>query len=119
MVTQIYFATSASMLMFDMVFALFFSLAMFSFYMKYYKFFYVFLVLALYTKGPLALALAFVTLVPYIVIKKISLKDLHLIFSFIVFIISLVWFVIVALKEPSFFRYYVIDNNIMRFLGKL
>lgn len=125
LVSQICFDILASMLMFDMVLTLFFSLAMFSFYMgykfncKYYRWFYVFLVLAIFTKGFVALVLACIILIPFIVIKKIKLKDLHLLFGFFAFVMLSVWFVIVSIKIPSFFYYYFINNQILRFFGHM
>ncbi|MGC8616524.1 MAG: ArnT family glycosyltransferase [Desulfurella sp.] len=124
-VSQICFDTSISMLMFDMLLTLFFSLAMFSFYMgyklnnKYYRLFYIFLALAIFTKGFVSLVLAFLILTPFIAIKKIKLKDLHLMFGFFVFLILSIWFVIVSIKIPSFFYYYFINNQVLRFLGKM
>lgn len=125
LVSQICFDTSISMLMFDMVLTLFFSLAMFSFYVgykfnsKYYKWFYVFLALAIFTKGFVALILACLILVPFIFIKKIKLKDLHLLFGVLIFAVLSIWFVIVSIKVPSFFYYYFINNQVLRFLGHM
>lgn len=125
LVSQICFDTSISMLMFDMVLTLFFSLAMFSFYMgykfnsKYYRLFYVFLAVAIFTKGFVALVLTCLILIPFIVIKKVQLKDLHFLFGFLVFAVLSVWFIIVSIKVPSFFYYYFINNQILRFFGHM
>ncbi|OSS41192.1 Polymyxin resistance protein ArnT [Desulfurella amilsii] len=125
LVSQICFDTSVSMLMFDMVLTLFFSLAMFSFYMgykysdKYYRLFYVFLAVAIFTKGLVAFVLSCLILVPFIVIKKIKLKDLHLLFGVLTFAILSIWFVAVSIKVPSFFYYYFINNQVLRFFGHM
>ncbi len=120
LVSQICFDTTISMIMFDMLLTLFFSLYLgFSFSNRYYKFFYIFLALAIFTKGFVALVLSCLILIPFIIVKKIKLKDLHLFFGLIVFAVLSIWFIIVSIKIPSFFYYYFINNQFLRFLGQM
>ncbi len=123
--SQICFAVQSSMLMFDMPFTVFFSASMFGFYLgyannsKYYRFFWFFLVLALLTKGPIAIALTCLITFPFIYVKKIRFRDLNVVFGTFMLALGSVWFIITSITIPSFFHYYFIDNHIMRFLGTM
>lgn len=125
LVCQICFAAQASLLMFDMPLTALLSASMFSFYLgykennKFYKLFWIFLVLGLLMKGPVAIVLTSLVVLPFIFMKKIKIRDLQIGFGVLTFAIGSIWFLIMSIKIPSFFEYYFINNHILRFLGKM
>jgi 4-amino-4-deoxy-L-arabinose transferase-like glycosyltransferase len=119
------------LVMFDMLFTVFFNLALFSFFLAWtetnrtlLRLSHVCLALALLTKGFLALVLFGLILVPYFVFQghrslwqalRFFLDPLGLI---LFLVIAVPWHVIASLEHPRFAWSYFINEHVLRFLGK-
>jgi 4-amino-4-deoxy-L-arabinose transferase-like glycosyltransferase len=116
------FAHSAST---DMPLAAMFSLAMLCWYawwetseQKLLYGFYFFLALGVLAKGPIAAVLAGAVIVLFALAagkSQIVLKSLWLPGMFLFFIVSMPWFVAVQLRQPEFFRVFILEHNLARF----
>lgn len=119
------------LVMFDMLFTVFFNLALFSFFLAWketnrglLRVAHVCLALALLTKGFLALVLFGLILVPYFLLQghrslwqalRFFLDPLGLI---LFLAIAVPWHAIASLEHPRFAWSYFINEHVLRFLGK-
>lgn len=120
------FAHSAST---DMPLAASFSLAMLAWYAwwetsqkKYLGCFYVFLGLAVLAKGPVAPVLAGIVIVLFALVakkKNIVLQTLWLPGLLLFFAVALPWYVAIQLRQPEFFRIFILEHNLARFGSNL
>jgi len=109
----------------DMPLAAMFTLAMLAWYawwetsQKLYRaMFYIFLALATLAKGPVALALAGIVLVCFAVAAKdrqIILSTLWIPGILLFLLVALPWYVAVQIRNPEFFRIFVLQHNLARF----
>ena len=116
------FAHSAST---DMPLAAMFSLAMLCWYawwegseQKLLYGFYFFLALGVLAKGPVAVVLAAVVIALFALAagnSRIILKSLWLPGMFVFFVVTMPWFVAVQLRQPEFFRVFILEHNLARF----
>ena len=110
----------------DMLFSFLLSVAVFSFNEFYWtgmrRFLYVLsvsLALAVLAKGPAAVILPAVTVVIFLLTEKrfSFFKEVASWQALVVFVaIAVPWFVIICVKEREFFRFFFIDQNILRFV---
>jgi hypothetical protein len=116
------FAHSAST---DMPLATMFSLAMLCWYawwersgsMQLYGF-YFFLALAVLAKGPVALVLGGAVIVPFALAAgkpDVILKTLWLPGILVFLVVAAPWYVAVQLRQPDFFRVFILEHNLARF----
>ncbi|PYX42245.1 MAG: hypothetical protein DMG83_21360 [Acidobacteria bacterium] len=120
------FAHSAST---DMPLAAVFSLAMLAWYAwwetsqkKYLGTFYFFLGLAVLAKGPVAPVLAGVVIVLFAAAAKnarIVLRTLWIPGVLLFFLVALPWYLAVQLRQPEFFRVFILEHNLARFGSNL
>ena len=116
------FAHSAST---DMPLAAMFSLAMLCWYawwegseQKLLYGFYFFLALGVLAKGPVAVVLAAVVIALFALAagnSRIILKSLWLPGMFVFFVVTMPWFLAVQLRQPEFFRVFILEHNLARF----
>ncbi len=116
------FAHSAST---DMPLAAMFSLAMLCWYawwenseQKLLYGFYFFLALGVLAKGPVAVVLAAAVIALFGLAarnSRIILKSLWLPGMFVFFVVTMPWFVAVQLRQPEFFRVFILEHNLARF----
>jgi len=116
------FARAAST---DMPLAAMFSVALFGWYAWYESrrrlplaLFYIFLALATLAKGPVALFLAFVILLLFAALKRdwrILLRTLWTPSIFLFLLIALPWYLAVQMRNPDFFRVFILQHNLARF----
>jgi 4-amino-4-deoxy-L-arabinose transferase-like glycosyltransferase len=116
------FAHSAST---DMPLAAMFSLAMLCWYawwesaeQKILYGFYFFLALGVLAKGPVAVVLAAAVIVLFALAagnSRILLKSLWLPGMFVFVVVTTPWFVAVQLRQPEFFRVFILEHNLARF----
>ena len=120
------FAHSAST---DMPLAAVFSLAMLAWYAwwetsrkKYLGAFYFFLGLGVLAKGPVAPVLAGVVIVLFAAAAKnarIVLRTLWIPGVLLFFLVALPWYIAVQLRQPEFFRVFILEHNLARFGSNL
>jgi 4-amino-4-deoxy-L-arabinose transferase-like glycosyltransferase len=80
--------------------------------------FYVFLALGTLAKGPVAPALAGVIVVLFVAIKRdwpVILRMLWLPGIALYLAVTLPWYVAVQLRNPEFFRFFILEHNLARF----
>ena len=80
--------------------------------------FYLFLALGMLAKGPVAPALAGVIVVPFAALKrdrKIVLDTLWPPGILLFLVVTLPWYVAVQLRNPEFFRFFILEHNLARF----
>lgn len=86
----------------------------------YLRLFYLFLALALLTKGFIALILVGGVIGLFWIIEKCPMSVAKAFFDIrgiaLFFLIALPWHVLAMSKEPEFFNFYVINEHILRFL---
>lgn len=126
--SSIGFLIFSRMVYFDILLTLFLSLSLFSFFLwdqtsekKWIRASYGFLALAVLTKGFLAVALAFLTAVLFLVWTRASRKKWRTFFditgiSFFLLIL-LPWHVAALTHEKGFAWLYFINEHVLRFLG--
>ena len=120
------FAHSAST---DMPLAAMFSLALLAWYAwwetsqkKYLICFYLFLALAGLAKGPVAPVLAGVVIVLFALAaqnRSIVVRTLWWPGLLLFFVIALPWYVAIQLRQPEFFRVFILEHNLARFGSNL
>jgi 4-amino-4-deoxy-L-arabinose transferase-like glycosyltransferase len=84
--------------------------------------FYVFTALGMLAKGPVAPALAGVIVVAYALLRrepKLVARTLWLPGIALFLAVALPWFVLVQLRNPEFFRVFVVEHNMARFATNL
>lgn len=116
------FARAAST---DMPLAAMFTIAMLAWYAwsesgskVYLISFYAFLGLAVLAKGPVAVVLAALIIFLFAVLRKEQLlmwRTLWIPGILIFCIVALPWYVIVQLRNPQFFRIFILEHNLARF----
>ena len=116
------FAHSAST---DMPLAAMFSLAMLCWYAWWESSaqnllcgFYFFLALGVLAKGPVAVLLAGMVIVLFAIAagnSRIVLKTLWLPGMLLFFVVAMPWYVAVQLRQPEFFRVFILEHNLERF----
>ena len=116
------YARAASM---DMPLAASFTMAMLAWYAwldrgtrLHLSLFYVFLALAMLAKGPVAPFLAAVIITIFAVARrerKIALRALWLPGILLFSIVGLPWYILVQLRNPQFFRVFILEHNLARF----
>jgi len=116
------FARAAST---DMPLAATFSIALLGWYAWYegrrrlpLALFYIFLALATLAKGPVAPFLALVILLVFATLKRdgqVLLRTLWLPGIFLFFLIALPWYLAVQMRNPDFFRVFILQHNLARF----
>src|SRR6266496_3364811 len=116
------FARAAST---DMPLAAMFSVALLGWYAWYASrrrlplaLFYIFLALATLAKGPVALFLALVILLLFAALKRdgqILLRTLWVPGIFLFLLIALPWYLAVQMRNPDFFRVFILQHNLARF----
>jgi 4-amino-4-deoxy-L-arabinose transferase-like glycosyltransferase len=116
------FAHSAST---DMPLAAMFSLAMLCWYAWWESAtqillygFYFFLALAVLAKGPIALFLAGAVIALFAIAagnSRAILKTLWLPGMLLFFVVAMPWYVAVQLRQPEFFRVFILEHNLARF----
>lgn len=116
------FAHSAST---DMPLAAMFSLAMLCWYawwetakQKLLYGFYLFLALAVLAKGPIGMLLAGAVIVLFALAAgkpQLILKTLWLPGVFVFLVVAAPWYVAVQLRNPEFFRVFILEHNLARF----
>ncbi len=80
--------------------------------------FYLFLALGTLAKGPVAPALAAVIVVIFAIAKRdrhIVLNTLWLPGILLFLIVALPWYVAVQMRNPEFFRFFILEHNLARF----
>jgi 4-amino-4-deoxy-L-arabinose transferase-like glycosyltransferase len=80
--------------------------------------FYMFLALATLAKGPVALFLALVILMLFAALKRdgqILLRTLWVPGIFLFLLIALPWYLAVEMRNPDFFRVFILQHNLARF----
>ena len=112
----------------DLLFASFFSLALFAFLRGYrshgrgwHLLLYVSIGLAGMTKGVIGFFLPGLVILAFLILTNdlAALKRLGLWWGMLLALaIALPWHLIVALLHADFFSFYVIDNHVLRFLGR-
>jgi 4-amino-4-deoxy-L-arabinose transferase-like glycosyltransferase len=120
------FAHSAST---DMPLAAMFSVAMLAWYAwwetsqkKYLGLFYFFMGLAALAKGPVAPILAAAVIVLFAAAARnarIVLRTLWIPGVVLFFLIALPWYVAIQLRQPEFFRVFILEHNLARFGSNL
>ena len=120
------FAHSAST---DMPLAAMFSLAMLAWYTwwetsqkRYLGCFYFFVGLAVLAKGPVAPFLAGVVIVLFALAaksKEMLLRTLWLPGVLLLCLVALPWYVAIQLRQPEFFRVFILEHNLARFGSNL
>ena len=110
----------------DMLFTFWLFLSLLSFYDHYRQqhrgmlsLFYISLALATLTKGPVAILLMVLAVLPFLLIeRRLSfLKELHLPWGVPLFLlVAAPWFIAISLKEKQFFSFFFIDQHLLRFL---
>ena len=110
----------------DMLFTFWLFLSLLSFYAHYRQqhrgmlsLFYISLALATLTKGPVAILLMVLAVLPFLLIeRRLSfLKELHLPWGVPLFLlVAAPWFIAISLKEKQFFSFFFIDQHLLRFL---
>jgi 4-amino-4-deoxy-L-arabinose transferase-like glycosyltransferase len=126
LMTSFGFFAMARIATIDMLFSFLLSAAVFSFYEFYRtekrRFLYLLsaaLALAMLAKGPVAIALPAVAVVLFLLVeKRLSfLKAVASARALLLFAaIAIPWFILVCVREKEFFRFFFIDQNILRFL---
>ena len=116
------FARAAST---DMPLAAMFSVALLGWYAWYESrrrlplaLFYIFLALATLAKGPVALFFALVILLLFAALKRdgrILLRTLWAPGIFLFLLIALPWYLAVQMRNPDFFRVFILQHNLARF----
>lgn len=116
------FARAASM---DMPLAAAFTIALLAWYAwyesgsrGYLTSFYVFLGLAMLAKGPVALFLAVLIIVIFVAAKgemRLLWRTLWIPGIGIFLLVALPWYVAVQIRNPEFFRVFVLEHNLARF----
>jgi 4-amino-4-deoxy-L-arabinose transferase-like glycosyltransferase len=116
------FAHSAST---DMPLAAMFSLAMLCWYAWWESTtpillygFYLFLALAVLAKGPVALLLAGAVIALFAIAagnSRVIRKTFWLPGMLLFFVVAMPWYVAVQLREPEFFRVFILEHNLARF----
>ncbi|HST11310.1 MAG TPA: glycosyltransferase family 39 protein, partial [Terriglobales bacterium] len=116
------FAHSAST---DMPLATMFSLAMLCWYawwesreQKLLYGFHFFLALGVLAKGPVAVVLAGAVIVLFAIAagnSRIILKSIWLPGMFVFFVVAMPWYLAVQLRQPEFFRVFILEHNLGRF----
>ncbi len=110
----------------DMLLTFLLSASLLSFYefylgnrRRYLYLFYAFLALSVLAKGPVGIVLLGVSIGLFLVmerrisfLKKMAAPRPVLLFA----VIAVPWFILVCLKEPQFFQFFFIDQNLTRFL---
>lgn len=109
----------------DMPLAATFTIALLSWYASYESrqraplaIFYLFLALGTLAKGPVAPALAAVIVVMFAAAKRdrhIILATLWLPGILLFLVVALPWYVAVQLRNPEFFRFFILEHNLARF----
>jgi 4-amino-4-deoxy-L-arabinose transferase-like glycosyltransferase len=109
----------------DMPLAATFTIALLSWYAWYESrqraplaIFYLFLALGALAKGPVAPALAALIVVIFAVAKRdrhIVLNTLWLPGILLFLVVALPWYVAVQLRNPEFFRFFILEHNLARF----
>jgi 4-amino-4-deoxy-L-arabinose transferase-like glycosyltransferase len=114
---------------FDMVLTLMQSAAIILFYLywkdkKLYllRLAYIFLALAVMVKGFMSIAFLILIFTCFILLKRIHFSRVFIFFKdpvsiILFFIISVPWHVAAYTMQPDFFSFYIINENIYRFLG--
>ena len=113
----------------DMPLASMFAIAMLAWYAwlessekKYLAAFYVFLGLGTLAKGPVAPVLAYVVIVLFVILRRDyrALRSTLWFPGIILFLaVTLPWYVMVELRNPEFFRVFILEHNLARFGSNL
>ena len=80
--------------------------------------FYVFLALGTLAKGPVAPALAAVIIVLFVAVKRdwrVILRTLWIPGIALYLAVMLPWYIAVQLRNPEFFRFFILEHNLARF----
>ena len=80
--------------------------------------FYVFLGLGTLAKGPVAPALSAVIIIVFVAVKRDWLAILHTVWIpgiLFYLAVTLPWYVAVQLRNPEFFRFFILEHNLARF----
>ncbi len=122
------FLIFSRMVYFDVLLTLFLSLSLFSFFLwhqtfqkRWIRWFYVFLAFAVLTKGFLAIALAFLTVVIFLFWMKVSREKWITFFDVtglsLFLLVLLPWHVAAVTHEEGFAWFYFINEHVLRYLG--
>jgi len=123
--TSVLYFTLARVVTLDMMVSIWLTLSLFSFLLgvfisrRYYFFIYIFAALAVLTKGLIGILLPGSIIFLWLCFTKNwkILRECHLISGFFLFLaIALPWHILVQLKNPEFFNFYVIDQQFIRYL---
>jgi 4-amino-4-deoxy-L-arabinose transferase-like glycosyltransferase len=85
---------------------------------RYLAVFYFFLALATLAKGPVAPALSAVIIVAFVAVKRdwpAILRTLWIPGVLLYLVVTLPWYVAVQVRNPGFFRFFIMEHNLARF----
>jgi len=84
--------------------------------------FYVFMAIGTLAKGPVAPGLAGLIIIVFGLVRrdwKVALRTLWIPGIFLFLVIALPWYVLVQMRNPEFFRVFVLEHNVARFATNL
>lgn len=125
--TSVGFVLLARVLLFDMLFALWFTLSLVNFYYWYHleqrhslRWAYVFVALAVLTKGLMAIVMIGAIALIFMLVSKTSLQRTKQFFDplgILLFLgIAVPWHIAATLQQPEFAYQYFINEHVLRFL---